>query len=127
MNVGSYPITVTHAGHALVFSIEPEDASAVADDDERYHMNLWDRRYRLSREPLVAGCSCLTCTRHTRAYVHHLLNTHEMLAHVLLMMCVHSLSISHPLLTLVLMLTLAQTQRVPLSTLCRGSESPHCR
>jgi len=28
---------------------------------------------------------------------------------------------------LVLMLTLAQTQRVPLSTLCRGSESPHCR
>ena len=30
------------------------------------------------------GCGCFTCRRHTRGYIHHLLNTHEMLADVLL-------------------------------------------
>ncbi len=38
----------------------------------------------MDKQPLVKGCSCFTCTNHTRAYVHHLLHTHEMLASVLL-------------------------------------------
>jgi hypothetical protein len=38
--------------------------------------------------PLVEGCRCFTCTRHTQAYVHHLLQTHEMLAPVLLLQLV---------------------------------------
>jgi queuine tRNA-ribosyltransferase subunit QTRTD1 len=32
----------------------------------------------------VEGCTCFACRNHTRAYVHHLLHTHEMLASVLL-------------------------------------------
>ena len=32
----------------------------------------------------VAGCDCFTCTNHSRAYIHHLLQCHEMTAAVLL-------------------------------------------
>ncbi len=39
---------------------------------------------RADTSPFVPGCSCWACSRHTRAYVHHLLHTHEMLAGVLL-------------------------------------------
>jgi queuine tRNA-ribosyltransferase len=37
-------------------------------------------------EPLVEGCLCFTCTKHHRAYIHHLLKCHEMTAWVLLQM-----------------------------------------
>lgn len=40
----------------------------------------------MDKRPLVAGCSCFTCANHSRAYMHHLLHTHEMLASVLLEM-----------------------------------------
>jgi queuine tRNA-ribosyltransferase len=33
--------------------------------------------------PLDHGCACPTCTNHTRAYVHHLFRTHEMLGGIL--------------------------------------------
>lgn len=34
--------------------------------------------------PLVSGCQCYTCTKHHRAYLHHLLSAKEMLAWTLL-------------------------------------------
>ncbi|KAK3237578.1 hypothetical protein CYMTET_52362, partial [Cymbomonas tetramitiformis] len=34
--------------------------------------------------PILANCECLACQRHTRSYLHHILNCHEMLADVLL-------------------------------------------
>ncbi|KAL4333109.1 hypothetical protein GQ457_07G021750 [Hibiscus cannabinus] len=34
--------------------------------------------------PIVEGCTCYTCRNHTRAYINHLLNVHEMLAQILL-------------------------------------------
>ncbi|GIL71247.1 hypothetical protein Vretifemale_1850 [Volvox reticuliferus] len=57
------------------------DVSIGADDTK---VNLWSTSYRLDKGPLLPGCSCFACRRHSRAYVHHLLNTHEMLADVLL-------------------------------------------
>ncbi|GLC56679.1 hypothetical protein PLESTB_001133900 [Pleodorina starrii] len=57
------------------------DVSIGADDTK---INLWSTSYRLDKGPLLPGCGCFTCRRHSRAYVHHLLNTHEMLADVLL-------------------------------------------
>lgn len=39
---------------------------------------------RLDQGPLLPGCRCFACSHHSRAYVHHLLNAHEMLADVLL-------------------------------------------
>lgn len=43
-------------------------------------------RYQDDFGPLLEGCTCYCCQRHTRAYVHHLLVTNELLAGVLLMM-----------------------------------------
>lgn len=59
------------------------EVDAGADDSK---INLWAVRHRLDKGPLVAGCSCFTCQNHSRAYIHHLLHTHEMLAGVLLEM-----------------------------------------
>ncbi|TSK98429.1 Queuine tRNA-ribosyltransferase accessory subunit 2 [Bagarius yarrelli] len=47
---------------------------------------LCQKEYRDDFRPLVDGCSCYCCKNHTRAYVHHLLVTNELLAGVLLML-----------------------------------------
>lgn len=47
-------------------------------------VDLWDTRHRASRQPLLSGCSCYTCRTHTRAYIHHMLQTKELLGLVLL-------------------------------------------
>ncbi len=41
--------------------------------------------WRSDKSPLSPICTCWTCQRHTRAYIHHLLNVHDMLAYVCLM------------------------------------------
>ncbi len=45
-------------------------------------MSMHSDRFRRDTRPLSPGCSCHTCRRHTRAYIHHLLNANEMLAQV---------------------------------------------
>ena len=68
-------------------------AGAAAESEEQKEENasldlmkidLRDRKYRVDTRPLVEGCECLACAKHTRAYLHHLLVVHEMLAEVLL-------------------------------------------
>lgn len=51
-----------------------------------YEINLNHSRYSCDFTAIVSGCTCYCCTNHTRAYIHHLLVTKEMLATVLLMM-----------------------------------------
>ncbi len=96
-----YPTHATANGYALAFPLRPpssdiEAASAAAAaaaaveeggpdegaDDSK--INLWAQQYRLDKRPLVEGCACFACRSHTRAYLHHLLNSHEMLGSVLL-------------------------------------------
>jgi queuine tRNA-ribosyltransferase subunit QTRTD1 len=110
----SYPVQATANGYALSFPLTPEsihqqqaaaapaaapvvsnpfgtaespgavvEVEAGADDSK---VNLWAVRHRLDKGPLVQGCSCFTCQNHSRAYINHLLHTHEMLAGVLLEM-----------------------------------------
>ena len=78
---GSYPLVISELGEALVFSF----AGVLGEQQQQYKLNLWDAVYSRDKGPLVAGCTCYTCKTHTRAYVHHLLNTRELLAPVLLM------------------------------------------
>ncbi|KAI0024564.1 tRNA-guanine transglycosylase family protein [Xylariomycetidae sp. FL0641] len=42
-------------------------------------IDLWQANHQTSLAPLVEGCICYTCTKHHRAYLHHLLNAKEML------------------------------------------------
>lgn len=46
--------------------------------------DIWSSKYATSTTPLSPSCECYTCTRHHRAYVHHLLQAREMLAWTLL-------------------------------------------
>lgn len=58
--------------------------SEVSQDVEAFTMNLWDKRYERDGRPLVPHCGCASCTSHTRAYIHHLLRSRELLGEVLL-------------------------------------------
>lgn len=49
--------------------------------DGRY--NVRGARYREDFSPLQKGCSCLVCAKYTRAYIHHLFRSKEILASIL--------------------------------------------
>ncbi|MEB3321636.1 MAG: tRNA guanosine(34) transglycosylase Tgt [Synechococcaceae cyanobacterium] len=46
--------------------------------------NLRNARFRRDHAPLDPGCSCLACRQHSRAYLHHLIRSGEMLGRILL-------------------------------------------
>jgi queuine/archaeosine tRNA-ribosyltransferase len=78
----AYPQVMSELGCACTFRFDNDD-----DDDEvaaEAKINLRDPRFTTDQSPLVADCTCYTCVHHTRGYLHHLLNVHEMLAEVLL-------------------------------------------
>ena len=47
-------------------------------------LNLRNARHAPDGAPLDPGCPCLACTRHSRAYLHHLFRAEEMLGPMLL-------------------------------------------
>ena len=79
-----YPHLATEAGAALCFPLAPGGPPAADAGEDGLKLNMRAEVHRTDKRPLLSGCACFTCARHTRAYVHHLLNTHEMLAGVLL-------------------------------------------
>jgi len=46
--------------------------------------NLRNARFRHDHSPLDGGCPCLACRLHSRAYLHHLIRSDEMLGRTLL-------------------------------------------
>ncbi|KAI8062510.1 tRNA-guanine(15) transglycosylase-like protein [Gongronella butleri] len=80
---GSYAYRTTQRGRAIMFKY---GADSHSDELQEKTLNLWDKQYADAFEPLDATCTCYACSRgQTRAYIHHLLNAHEMLATILLM------------------------------------------
>lgn len=75
----SYAYLVTQSSHALLFDIEDETKVEFAID-------LSHETFKEDFSPLKQGCSCVTCTNHTRAYINHLMNCKELLGSTLLMM-----------------------------------------
>lgn len=83
-----------HIGRDLVSAGPSAFAAADNDNDTSGHNDdgdtkyniifLKEKRYHDDERPLLIGCDCLTCTQHCRAYIHHLLSTHELLASILL-------------------------------------------
>ncbi|HCC03026.1 MAG TPA: tRNA guanosine(34) transglycosylase Tgt, partial [Ruminococcaceae bacterium] len=51
--------------------------------------NLINAKYELDQRPLEEGCQCPTCQHFTRAYIHHLLKSGEMLG--MRLMVLHNL------------------------------------
>ena len=84
-----YPYLMANFGYALQFDLQFEGKAAgeeAKDEACDIMINLRDRRYQLVKEPLLHSCSCYACKHHTKAYVQHLLTTHEMLGDSLLHM-----------------------------------------
>ncbi|KAF9941743.1 Queuine tRNA-ribosyltransferase subunit qtrtd1 [Mortierella alpina] len=89
----SYPYHLSEDGKASLycFGEDPSAESTSAADKSSIRnnrwINLWDDEHGDQFVPILEGCECYACHggRHTRAYINHLLKTHEMLATVLLM------------------------------------------
>lgn len=88
-----YPLLLSQYSYASVFQLQPSEPSGSShsgDDGSSaastgaIKLNLRDPKFALDSAPILPGCRCYTCRTYTRAYVHHLLNTHEMLADVAL-------------------------------------------
>ncbi|XP_053168786.1 queuine tRNA-ribosyltransferase accessory subunit 2 isoform X3 [Hemicordylus capensis] len=62
------------------------ETSNGAQEMTSFEIYLKEKRFQDDFGPLVNGCSCYCCQNHSRAYIHHLLVTNELLAGVLLMM-----------------------------------------
>jgi queuine tRNA-ribosyltransferase accessory subunit len=75
---GTYPFISAEFGQALIFPL------SIYDKKQDLLKNLRDLKFQKSKEPLLIGCECLACKDHTCGYIHHLLNTKELLGHVLL-------------------------------------------
>ncbi|KAF9998860.1 Queuine tRNA-ribosyltransferase subunit qtrtd1 [Entomortierella chlamydospora] len=82
----SYPFILTEEGKASMYSFGPNSTSDETNNNNRW-INLWDDEHGDKFVPILESCECYSCKggKHTRAYINHLLKTHEMLATVLLM------------------------------------------
>ncbi|KAM3586851.1 hypothetical protein VKS41_001906 [Umbelopsis sp. WA50703] len=83
----SYVTKMTDSGRALNFTFgEVTAPQSDSSGKKPKTINLWDPAFADDFTALSDGCKCYSCsTPHTRGYVHHLLNAHEMLGLVLLM------------------------------------------
>ncbi|KAK4387859.1 Queuine tRNA-ribosyltransferase accessory subunit [Sesamum angolense] len=85
----TYIYHLTLGGFALTF---PSDGivkccscDELCDDvTDGTKINLKATIYRKDTSPILEGCKCYTCQNHTKAYINHLFNVHEMLAQILL-------------------------------------------
>ncbi|KAL6261637.1 hypothetical protein P5V15_006725 [Pogonomyrmex californicus] len=76
----SYPCVITEQSQALTFMCDHD-----ACENNQHIMSIAEKRYKDDFSPICKNCKCLTCENHTRAYIHHLHHTKEMLCLVLLM------------------------------------------
>lgn len=76
---GDLATIMTNAGVALDFTFPAPDAST----NPVYGFNLWERKYKVDTSGFGVAVPDY-CAPHNRAFIHHLLDAHEMTAHVLL-------------------------------------------
>ncbi|XP_071689690.1 uncharacterized protein [Rutidosis leptorrhynchoides] len=85
----TYLYHLTLGGFALTFPLDGEfkhvsDPRLVAIAGDQTKINLKATVFRKDTSRIVEGCKCYTCQNHTKAYINHLLNVHEMLAPILI-------------------------------------------
>ena len=96
----SYPTKLTEMHLAAQYPVDPlqppvqftpvtqnifeEDQKCKEKNVDGLHLALGLRMFALDTRPLLENCLCHACKYHTRAYIHHLIRTHEMTGLVLL-------------------------------------------
>jgi len=53
-------------------------------EEDKFVVSLKNQKFKSDPLPILVGCTCYACSIHSRAYIYHLLNTHEILGDVLL-------------------------------------------
>lgn len=92
----AYPYLLAERGQALVadytIPLKPESAKLESEDSDAspgpvsgFFIDLKDKSNFEDFSPVLSGCECYCCANFTRSYIHHLLNTSELLSYVLLM------------------------------------------
>jgi queuine tRNA-ribosyltransferase subunit QTRTD1 len=82
----TYPNETANLSRSHEEGSEEDSAAGRASEGlPSYEIDLNDVKYATDFSPVLRGCSCYCCQHHTRAYVHHLLHTREILASTLLM------------------------------------------
>lgn len=79
----SYAYLKTQQNRALNFSFNTDEIDV---ENREIELDLKDSRWVEDFTGFVRSCECLACTKHTKAYTHHLYNTRELLGSILLMM-----------------------------------------
>ncbi|KAK9162041.1 hypothetical protein Syun_002943 [Stephania yunnanensis] len=79
----TYIYHLTLGGYALTFPLNRNERR-ISDEGNDIKINLKATIYRKDTSPIIDDCRCYTCQNHTRAYINHLINVHEMLAQILL-------------------------------------------
>lgn len=87
----SYPYIAAENGQALVFPVtldggSPGNVSLKGHLETSSVLNLNDKMYVDDFSTVITKCACYTCKNFTRAYIHHLFVTSELLGKVLLML-----------------------------------------
>ncbi|GBL96646.1 Queuine tRNA-ribosyltransferase accessory subunit 2 [Araneus ventricosus] len=93
----SYAYTLAETGEATIFPLSKipeyflnEITNCAAKRTKCSSvLTLKDDLYKADFHPVLEKCECYTCKHYTRAYIHHLLVTSELLAQILLM--IHNL------------------------------------
>lgn len=94
----SLPVILSQSARAICYCAG-KDVLSLAKMGESVFINLKNDEFIHDSSPLMEGCSCFTCKRHTRSYINHLIKSKELLAEILLFM--HNL---HQLLEVFFML-----------------------
>ncbi|KAI4482365.1 hypothetical protein M0804_008916 [Polistes exclamans] len=76
----SYPYIITECSEALTFLCDHDSCKNTS-----HVLKISEKSYKDDFSPICEHCECLTCKNHTRAYLHHLHITKELLGMVLLM------------------------------------------
>ncbi|XP_047367913.1 queuine tRNA-ribosyltransferase accessory subunit 2 isoform X2 [Vespa velutina] len=77
----TYPYIITERSEALTFLCDHDSCKNTS-----HILTIGEKRYADDFSPICQYCECLTCKNHTRAYLHHLHVTKELLGMILLMM-----------------------------------------
>lgn len=73
----------TESQNAFIFNF---DVTKEKNNKEGLHVSVVGDDIKENFEPILDGCSCLTCKNHTLAYIRHLFDSKELLGSILLMM-----------------------------------------
>jgi queuine tRNA-ribosyltransferase len=74
-----HPTRLARHGGALIKVKNRDSISSKCKE----HINLRNQQFELDNNPIESDCSCFTCRKHSRAYIHHLLKAKELLAYTL--------------------------------------------